>query len=110
MNTKIKLIAFALAVTALAGCEKREVFGERRLTVKVVEVHLSSKSNSTVDLLDVKTNYLYRRERLSCSRSYAYNVKVDSLWDVTEMTYVYPESKRYSVDLVGTQAICTLSN
>lgn len=105
----LKLLTIALAATLLTACEKREVFGENRITVKVVKVYLSSKSSSTVDLQDVKTNYLWRNQRLACNSSFARKVKIGSLWDVSEITYVYPESKRYTTALVGTPAICTKS-
>lgn len=108
--TKLKLLTIALAATMLTACEKREVFGERRVTMEVVSVYLTTKSNSRVNLREVNTGYVWKDQSLSCSRERAAKVKIGSKWDVTEMTYVYPESKRYSTALVGTSAICTKSN
>lgn len=102
-------VALVGLLILLAGCEKREVFGERRITVQVVGLYLTSKTNSKVHLQDVKTHERYDGNRLSCSRSRAEKVKIGSLWDVTEVTYVYPESQRYSTTLVGTAAICDKS-
>lgn len=105
-----RILIVALMGMALAGCEKPEVHQERRITVAVESVHLTSKSNSKVTLRDTKTGVVYERNRLSCSRGKAKNVQVGKLWDVTERTYYYPESKRYTTELVGTRAICELSN
>ncbi|QHZ60066.1 hypothetical protein PJKIFABJ_00130 [Pseudomonas phage PE09] len=94
----------------LSGCEKPVKQDERRITVEVTHVKLTSKSNSKVDLRDVKTGRGYFEQRLSCSRSRAANVQIGSKWDVTEVDYYLPESKRYYSELVDTKAICTLSN
>lgn len=94
----------------LSGCEQPVKIDERRITVEVTHVKLSSKTNSKVDLRDVKTGKGYWAQRLSCSRSKAENVEIGRLWDVTEVDYVYPESKRYYSELVGIAAICTKSN
>lgn len=107
--TKIKLLAIALAATMLAGCEQSQIFSERRLTVKVVSVYLSTKTNSRVNLQEVKTGNVYNHQVLNCRREDAAKIKVGSLWDVSEITYVYPESKRFYTSLVGTPAICTKS-
>lgn len=105
------LVGIALASTLLlSGCDTPEPVAERRITVEVTYVKLSSKSNSKVDLRDVKTGRGYYGKRLSCSKSKAANVKIGSLWDVTEVDYVYSESKKRYSDIVGTQAICTYSN
>lgn len=112
MSIKSLLCAFAIipSVFLLSGCEQPVKIDERRITVEVTHVKLSSKTNSKVDLRDVKTGKGYWAQRLSCSRSKAENVEIGRLWDVTEVDYVYPESKRYYSELVGTAAICTKSN
>lgn len=106
---RLKPVVLLLALATLAGCEQREIYGERRLAVEVESVRLSSKSNSKVTLRDLKTGTRYVDQRLSCSKSKAKNVRIGSRWDVTEITYLYPESRRFSTELVGTKAICTLS-
>jgi hypothetical protein len=98
------------AAVMLAGCESREDFDQRRITVKVESVYLTSKTNSKVNLRDIKTGQLYENNRLSCSKTKAQNVKIGSLWDVTEKTYIYRKSNRFSTELVGTPAICDKSN
>lgn len=111
MNKRLIILAAFLAVaSSLTGCEERQVYSEKRLTVEVTYVKLTSKSNSKVDLRDVETGEGFFEQRLSCSRQKAQNVVVGSKWDVTEITYVYPESKRYTSELVGTKAICERSN
>lgn len=107
---KVLLIGLLSSALLLTGCEQSVKIAERRITVEVTHVKLTSKSNSKVDLRDVKTGKGYWGERLSCSRSKAQNVVIGSKWDVTEIDYVLPESKRYYSELVGTKAICTLSN
>lgn len=107
---KMILIGLLGSALLLSGCEKPEKLAERRITVEVTHVKLTSKSNSKVDLRDVKTGKGYWEQRLSCSRSKAQNVEIGSKWDVTEIDYVLPESKRYYSELVDTKAICTLSN
>lgn len=109
MKTKIKLLAIALAATMLAGCEERLVHSERRVTVKVVSVYLTSKSNSKVTLQDIKTGHVYKDERLSCRKEDARKVKIGSLWDVYETTYITSESRRFSTDLDDVSAICRKS-
>jgi len=104
-----KVLMALLALAVLTGCEKREVFGERRITVQVVGLYLTSKTNSKVHLQDVKTRERYDGNRLSCSRNKAEKVRIGSLWEVTEVTYVYRKSQRYSTELVGTAAICSKS-
>ena len=107
---KVMLIGLMASAILLSGCEKPQKLDERRITVEVTHVKLTSKSNSKVDLRDVKTGRGYFGQRLSCSRSKAQNVQIGSKWDVTEIDYVLPESKRYYSELVDTKAICTLSN
>lgn len=106
----IRLMLATLMCLFLVGCEKREVFGEKRIVMEVVAVHLSSKTNSTVDLREIATGYVYKRQRLACSSQKAKRIKVGSKWDVTEVTYIYPESQRYTSSLVETRTICSLSN
>jgi len=98
-----------IALVLLTGCEKREVFGERRIDMQVVSVKLASKSNSKVTLRQLGTGTLYIDQRLSCGRQRAERVRIGSQWEVTEMTYFYPESHRYTIELVGTSAICDKS-
>ena len=107
---KLRFTALLIGLTFLAGCEERKVFKEERIGMEVVAVHLNTKSNSKVDLRIIGTGYVYKNQRLSCSRSKAQNVKIGSKWDVTEMTYNYPESQRFSSELVGTSVICDRSN
>lgn len=101
-----KIIAVMLAGLVLAGCEQREVFDERKLTMTVSAVVLRSKHNSKVTLIDDATGRVYSGERLRCNRSSARDVVIGKKWVVTEITYVYPESKRYTSELVGVRAIC----
>ncbi len=112
MRKGLLLGTFVLSCAAmLTGCfEQPKKIGERVLTMQVTSVYLTSKSNSKVTLKDVKTGKVYKDERLSCSREKAKKVEIGSLWTVHEVDYVYPESKRYFSDLVGTAAICTKSN
>ena len=101
------LLATSMAVM-LSGCEEKVVTASKRITVEVVGVTLKSKSNSKVDLKVVGTNYVYRDERLSCSKSRASNVAVGSKWDVTQQSFRWGD--RYGDELVGIRAICDLSN
>jgi uncharacterized protein YcfL len=107
---KTKLSVILLASLLLTGCEQPQVVSEKRILMEVVSVKLNSKSNSKVDLREVKGGYVYRDQRLSCSKTKAKNIKIGSRWDVVEVQYVYPESKRYFSKLVGTEAICARSN
>lgn len=108
----MKFLCAALALIVLIGCtpERKELFSERRITMEVVAVHPSSKTNSTVDLLEVSTGHIYRRQRLRCSNQKAKNVKIGGRWDVTEQTHRYPDSGRFTSELIGTRAICDKSN
>ena len=110
LKRSVLVIAAACSLAALAGCEERKVHSEKRLVVQVTAVHNRSKSNSTVDLKEVSTGYLWRNQRLSCSQSRARNVKIGKKWDVTEVTYFYPESQRFSSSLISTSSICDKSN
>jgi hypothetical protein len=107
---KLLTAALIMATISLAGCEEAKLLSEKRTTMVVESVYLSSKSNSKVTLREVESGYVWEDQRLGCSRSYARNVQVGSKWDVTEQSYVYPESQRYFSRLVGTDAICTKSN
>jgi hypothetical protein len=107
---KLLTSALIMATISLAGCEEAKLLSEKRTTMVVESVYLSSKSNSKVTLREVESGYVWEDQRLGCSRSYARNVQVGSKWDVTEQSYVYPESQRYFSRLVGTDAICTKSN
>lgn len=106
----IRLVLATLLCLFLAGCEKREVHAEKRIVMEVVKVNLSSKTNSTVDLRELATGYIYRRQRLACSSQKAKNIRIGSLWDVTEITYHYPESRRFTSELAETRTICSRSN
>lgn len=99
-----------MAALLLSGCEQPKEYSSRRVTMTVESVHISSKSNSKVTLREVKSGIIHPRERLSCSRQKARKIKIGSKWDVTEVTYVYPEKKTYFTRLEGTKAICTRSN
>jgi hypothetical protein len=107
MKTRIALL---LALALLAGCEERKLHSEQRITMEVVKINPSSKTNSTVDLREVATGYVYKRQRLACSSQKAKRIPIGSRWDVTEQTYHYPESHRFTSELVGTRAICEKSN
>lgn len=104
------LIAILAAATLLVGCESPVEHSSRRVTMTVESVQLSSKTNSKVTLREVKSGIIHPRERLSCSREKARKVKIGSKWDVTEVTYVYPEKQTYFTRLEGTKSICTKSN
>jgi hypothetical protein len=106
----IKYIALLVALVLLSGCERPEWYSEQRYAMTVVNVYLTSKSNSKVTLRNDSTGHIYQPARLSCNRSSAEKVVIGSKWDVTEVTYFYPESKRYVIELAGTPAICTKSN
>lgn len=107
---KLLTAALIMATISLAGCEEPKLLSEKRTTMVVESVYLTSKSNSKVNLREVESGYLWKDQRLSCSRSYARNVQVGSKWDVVEQSYVYPESQRYFSRLVGVDAICDKSN
>lgn len=107
---KLLTAALIIATISLTGCEEAKLLSEKRTTMVVESVRLTSKSNSKVTLREVESGYVWKDQRLSCSSSRARNVQVGGKWDVTEQAYVYPESQRYFSRLVGTDAICTKSN
>lgn len=107
MNCRTLLVA-ALAAVMLTGCEERVVTSSKRVTMEVVGVSLKSKTNSKVDLKVVGSSQVYRDNRLSCNKSKAQNVRIGSKWDVTVEDFRYGD--RYGTDVIGTSAICTLSN
>lgn len=107
---KTSRIAIVAALALLVGCEERKLYEEKRITVRVESVRLSTKTNSRVNLRDVNSKKLYESQRLSCSEKKAKKVVIGSLWDITEMTYVYPESKRFESGLVNVRTICEKSN
>lgn len=107
---KLLSAVLIIATISLVGCEEAKLLSEKRTTMVVESVHLTSKTNSKVTLREVEGGYVWKDQRLSCSRSYARNVQVGSKWEVVEQAYVYPESQRYFSRLVGTDAICTKSN
>ncbi|ATN92853.1 putative anti-sigma factor [Pseudomonas phage PPSC2] len=106
---KLLLLGTFAATLLLAGCEEAKLLSEKRTTMVVESVYLTSKSNSKVNLREVESGYVWKDQRLSCSRSRASNVEIGSKWDVVEQAYVYPESQRYFSRLVGVDAICTKS-
>lgn len=107
---RLNRLALVLAASvALAGCEKPVKIDERRTTVEVVSVYLTSKSNSKVTLRETRSGYVWREQYLSCYRHEARKIRIGGKWDVVEQTFVYPESQRYFSRLVGTPAICTKS-
>ncbi|WVS24573.1 membrane protein [Pseudomonas phage Psxphi15] len=107
---KLLTAALIMATISLTGCEEAKLLSEKRTTMVVESVYLTSKSNSKVTLREVESGYVWKNQSLSCSRSRASNVEVGSKWDVVERVYVYPESQRYFSRLVGVDAICTKSN
>jgi len=107
---KLATLGLLMTLTLLAGCEERKLHSEQRITMEVVKINPSSKTNSTVDLREVATGYVYKRQRLACSSQKAKNIKIGGRWDITEQTYHYPESNRFTSELVGTRAICDKSN
>jgi uncharacterized protein YcfL len=104
-----KTSVLILSLLVLAGCERREEYSERRVAMEVINVTLSSKTNSTVDLRELASGQVHRRLRLSCNRDKAKRVRIGSLWDVSEVTYLYPESRRFTTQILGTPAICDKS-
>jgi hypothetical protein len=104
-----KTSVLILALLTLAGCEQREQYSERRVAMEVINVKLTSKSNSKVDLRELASGQVHRGLRLSCSRSKAERVRIGSKWEVSEITYLYPESRRFETQIVGTPAICDKS-
>lgn len=104
---KRHLLLLGIAV-ALVGCERPVKVSEHRITVQVVDVKLSSKSNSKVILREVNTGYVWSPQRLSCSKEKARRVKIGSKWDVVEEVYRYKDGRGYN-SLAGTPAICTKS-
>lgn len=110
MSRRILLIgAFtALSAALLTGCEERVVTHSELVTVEVVSVYLTTKTNSKVDLKVVGKNLTYRDNRLSCSKDKARNVRIGSKWDV--WVEDYKRGDRYGSDVLGTSAICDKSN
>ncbi|UAV84625.1 hypothetical protein PHB09_130 [Pseudomonas phage PHB09] len=107
---KILAVLMFAAIT-LTGCfEQPTLLSEKRTTMVVESVYLTSKSNSKVTLREVVVGYVWKNQRLSCSRSRARNVVIGSKWDVVEQSFVEKSSGRYFSRLVGTDAICTKSN
>lgn len=103
-----RLICLLLVTVSLAGCfEKAEVLSEKLITMQVVDVNIRSKSNSTVDLLVVGTKFIYRGQRLSCSGSWASEVKIGSKWDV--WVQEYKQGDDYYTKLLGVSGICDKS-
>lgn len=107
---KLLTIGLVVATLALGGCEEAKLLSEKRTTMVVESVYLTSKSNSKVNLREVESGYVWKDQRLSCSRSKAKNVVIGSKWDVVEQFYVYPESQRYFSHLAGVSGICDKSN
>lgn len=102
-------VALVGLLFVLAGCEKREEYSERRVAMEVINVTLSSKSNSKVDLRELASGQVHRGLRLNCNRTKAKRVKIGSKWDISEMTYLYRASGRFTTQILGTPAICDLS-
>lgn len=111
-NTLNKIVCgptmILLSVMALSGCDERIVTHSERITMEVVAVHLHSKTNSKVDLRVVGQPVVYHNQRLSCSKSRAQNVVIGSKWEVLVEDFRYGD--RYGSELMGTSAICDLSN
>lgn len=102
----MKKLLLVLPLFLLFGCEQREPIETKQMTVEVVSVHLSSKSNSKVTLRDVATGTVYDNQRLSCTKNKASNVKIGSKWDV------YADRYRFRGAIytdIAARGICTLS-
>lgn len=96
------------AVLAVASIPEKIITHSERVTVEVVSVYLTTKTNSKVNLKVVGSSQVYRDNRLSCSKDKASNVRIGSKWDVTVEDY--KRGDRYGSDVLGTSAICTKSN
>jgi uncharacterized protein YkuJ len=103
---KLKILALALAASMLAGCEKPEVVSYDRLTVEVVSVRYSSKSNTYLTLRDVNSGLSYQGERISCSSTPARKIVIGKRWYITQTTYVWPSTKKYFTRLENLNPIC----
>lgn len=103
-------LGIIVAALLLTGCEQPKEYSSRRVTMTVESVQISSKTNSKVTLRENMSGIVHQRVSLRCSRQKAKNVKIGSKWDVTEVTYVYPEKQTYFTRLEGTKSICTRSN
>lgn len=113
MQELIKQSAIALAVAvgamSLTGCEEAVQTGSKWTTVEVVSVDFQSKTNSTVDLREVVSGYVWKDQYLRCYDREARKVKIGSKWDVLEIDYKKPKSERYFSRLNGVPAICEKS-
>jgi hypothetical protein len=108
---RLNRLALVLAASmALVGCDEAIKISEKRITVEVVSVRVSSKSNSKVTLREIPFGYIWKEQRLSCSSTKARNVKIGKKWELVEARYEYRESKEQFSRLLGVPGICTQSN
>jgi len=104
----MKVVLILMMTVLLAGCfEERIVTSSKVVTMEVVSVTLRNKSHSTVNLKVIGANQVYTDQRLSCRRSEAERVKIGSKWDVH--VEEFKRGDRYGTTVLGTHAICTLS-
>lgn len=103
-----RLICLLLVSLSLAGClDEVEVLSEKRYTMQVVDVTLRSKRNSTADLKVVENGFVYRGQKLRCTKTEASNITLGSKWDV--VVQELKQGDRYGAKLLGVGAICDLS-
>lgn len=100
---------FALALVvagiglSLSGCEQREITGSSVETFRITDIR--QPKHFRVELQNVRTGRK-QWENVSKHCNRWREVKIGSLWDITEVRYKYPESNRYGSYLAGTHAIC----
>lgn len=102
MNKRLIVLA---AFLAIAGCsEPREVFSDTVATYRLL--HVQPPKHVYVDLQNIKTGQVYRHQYVNKHCNRWKELKIGSLWDIHEVVYRYPESNRFSTQLVGLYAIC----
>lgn len=104
----VAIVSAAVAAAIFYGTPEKTVTASEVVTVEVAAVHLTTKTNSSVDLKVVGRNLTYRNIGLHCSTSEAKNVRIGSKWDV--WTEDYKRGDRYGTDVKGVGAICDKSN
>lgn len=102
----IALTAAVVGLGAVVMQEKRQEFSDTVRTFEIVWAGKSGKSGKVV-LRNTETNQVTDKLSIgSCSTDRVNRIKIGSKWDVHEVVYVYPESKRYVTDYAGLRAIC----
>lgn len=97
-----RLIVLA-ALLSLAGCYEEPVkFSEQRDVYMVTDTYKSKYTK--VDLKNTRTGQMWFNQSLGYC--YYKDIKVGSLWDITEVVYRYPESDRFKSMLIGLTTIC----